>query len=127
MNDVFVARKKDEIPDSLESISNALIGHNLEQLDLSNNAVGENGAKCLTKYLSQASSLRVFFISNCGLGIDGATYLSDAMKKGTINLESFAIARNRIENAVAKQIAEAVKSMKKLKELHIYQNFIQNE
>lgn len=37
------------------------------------------------------------------------------------------MARNRIEDAGAMQVADALKNLKNLKELHIYQNFIRNE
>jgi len=61
------------------------------------------------------------------LGIIGSTTISQALKQGTPGLEVWAMARNRIEDAGAMQVADALKNLKNLKELHIYQNFIRNE
>ena len=49
-------------------IAVSLVGKNLLKLDISHNAVNPFGAKALLKYLSQATSLEVLLISNCGLG-----------------------------------------------------------
>jgi len=127
INDIFVGRKKHEIPGSLSAFGGALTGKNLLRIDISNNAVGPNGSTALAPYLSQASSLRVFLINNCGLGIDGCTTLSNALKTGAKNLEVWAMARNRIENPGAEQVGKAIAEMPKLKELHIFQNFIRKE
>lgn len=43
-NDIFVGRKKDEIPDSLGLLGDSLIGKNIVNLDISNNAVNIYGA-----------------------------------------------------------------------------------
>jgi len=82
--------------------------------------VAPNGALALKPYLEQAESLKVFLINNCGLGIMGSTTISLALKQGTPNLEVWAMARNRIEDAGAMQVADALKNLKNLKELHIY-------
>ena len=68
INDVFVSRSKEEIPKSIDMISEGLMGKKLLKLDISHNAVNPVGAKALLKYLSQATTLEVFLISNCGLG-----------------------------------------------------------
>jgi len=44
----------------------------------------------------------VFLINNCGLGIMGSTTIAQALKQGTPQLEIWAMARNRIEDAGAK-------------------------
>jgi Ran GTPase-activating protein (RanGAP) involved in mRNA processing and transport len=46
-----------------------------------------NGAKALKPYFSKATSLKVLFINNCGLGIEGSIIISKALKNGTHNLE----------------------------------------
>lgn len=51
INDIFVGRKKDEIPEAIGFIANALIGKNLLALDISNNAVNPFGALALSVYL----------------------------------------------------------------------------
>lgn len=57
----------------------------------------------------------------------GSTTIAQALKVGTPNLEIWAMARNRIEDAGAMQVADALNNLKNLKEIHIYQNFIRNE
>lgn len=53
-------------------IAHSLVGKSLIKLDISHNAVNPYGAKALLTYLSQAKTLEVFLISNCGLGPLGA-------------------------------------------------------
>jgi Ran GTPase-activating protein 1 len=65
---MFVGRLKDEIPKSIEHISNGLVGSRLLRLDISNNAVNPYGAEALLIFLSQAHSLQTMLINNCGLG-----------------------------------------------------------
>jgi len=81
----------------------------------------------LKPYLSEAKSLQIFFINNCGLGITGATHISEALKIGTPNLQVWAMSRNRIEDEGALRVSEAISNMQSLKELYIYQNFIRNQ
>jgi len=90
MNDCFVGRLKDEIPESLEFITKPLIAKNLKKLDLSNNAVSIKGAEAIAPYLSKATSLETLLINNGGMGIDGVTIISKALAVGTPNLEVLA-------------------------------------
>jgi len=116
-NDIFVSRGKEEIPESLDIFAGSLIGKNIISLDLSNNAVNPFGAKAISTFLKQSASLRTFLISNCGLGIDGVTVISQSLKESGKNLEVWSIARNRAENEGAKQIALAITAMPNLREL----------
>jgi Ran GTPase-activating protein 1 len=95
INDIFVSRLKEEIPQSIEYISKGLIGKNLLKLDISNNAVNPYGAQALLHFLEQASSLEVLLIYNCGLGTLGAKEIAKGLK-GTPNLKTFSIGRNRM-------------------------------
>lgn len=96
----------------------------LAALDLSNNAVGPNGASAISGYLEKAVSLKKFLINNCGLGIQGATIIAEALKKGKINLEVIAMARNRLEDDGTKAIASALAEMPAIKEVHLFQDVI---
>jgi len=128
LNDIFVSRKKDEIPFALEFLTKPLINKpNFIALDLSNNAVGPNGATAISGYLEQAKSLKIFLINNCGLGIQGATIIANALKKGQVNLEVIAMARNRLENDGTKEIASALKEMTNIKEVHLFQDVIRKD
>ena len=104
-----------------------MIGKQIQKLDISNNALGPSGALALSDFLLQAGNLKVLLINNCGLGIDGVTTISNSLKKGTSQLEVWAMSRNRAENPGALKIAEALLGLKKLKELHIFQNVIRLE
>ena len=127
-NDLFVSRKKDELSDSVKFLADSLISKQIQKLDISNNALGPSGALALSEFLVQATNLKVLLINNCGLGIDGVTTISNSLKKGTPNLEVWAITRNRAENPGAIKIAEAISGgVKKLKEIHVFQNVIRLE
>lgn len=126
-NDLFVSRKKDELSYSVKFLADSLIGKQILKLDISNNALGPSGAIALSGFLLQATSLQVLLINNCGLGIDGVTTISESLKKGSPNLEVWAMSRNRAENPGAIKIGEAITSLKKLRELHVFQNVIRLE
>lgn len=104
---MFVARSKEEIPQSIESISIGLIGSKLLRLDISNNAVNPFGAMALLKYLEQAASLEVLLISNCGLGPIGVAEIAKGLK-GTPNLRVLSVGRNRIDNPGIQYIAKSL-------------------
>ena len=89
--------------------------------------MGPSGALALSDFLLQAVNLKVLLINNCGLGIDGVTTISNSLKAGTPNLEVWAMSRNRAENPGAIKIGEALSSLKKIKELHVFQNVIRLE
>lgn len=67
-NDMFVGRKLDELPGSLEVLVRAIMGKNIEYLDLSNNAFGPAGIKSFDFLLREMVSLKVLKVTNCGLG-----------------------------------------------------------
>lgn len=67
-NDMFVSRKLDELPGSLEVMVRALMNKQIVQLDLSNNAFGPAGIKSFDFLLKEMHSLKVLKVTNCGLG-----------------------------------------------------------
>lgn len=97
-----------------------MIGKNIVELDISDNAVNPFGAIALSPFLEQAKDLRVFLINNAGLGIDGVKTIASSLAKGTPNLEKLALTRNRAENEGAIALAEALPNLRKLKELIIF-------
>lgn len=128
INDTFVSRLKEDIPPSIEAITGSLIGKTkFVALDISNNAVSVNGSQALTNFLENSPNLKVFLINNCGLGIQGSTILAGALKKGKVNLEVIAMARNRLENAGTIEIASALKGMDAIKEVHLFQDVIRKD
>ena len=110
---MFVARQKQEIPKSIEFISKGLIAKNLIKLEISNNAVNPYGAKALLHYLEQAHSLKVLLIYNCGLGPLGVKEIAQGLK-GTPNLTTLSIGRNRMENQGILSLASSVQFVPQL-------------
>lgn len=82
-------------------------------LDISHNAVNPYGAKALLHFLSQASSLEVLLISNCGLGPLGVAEIAKGLE-GTPNLKVLSIGRNRMENQGNISLAGSMKFVPKL-------------
>jgi Ran GTPase-activating protein 1 len=78
-------------------MARGLVGSQLLRLDISNNAVNPFGAESLLIYLQQASTLQVLLIYNCGLGPLGVAKIAEGLK-GTPQLRTLSIARNRMEN-----------------------------
>lgn len=97
------------------------------EIDISNNALNPFGAKAISPYLKQASTLKTFLINNCGLGPEGTQIIAESLQEGAGNLEVWAIARNRAEDLGAEAVGKAVKSMPKLRQLHIYQDVIRKK
>ena len=67
-NDLFVGRKLQELPGSLEVLIRSLMNKKIQYLDLSNNAFGPAGIKSFDFLLRAMSSLQVLKVTNCGLG-----------------------------------------------------------
>jgi Ran GTPase-activating protein 1 len=118
---MFVSRLKDEIPKSIEFISKGLLGSGLLRLDISNNAVNPYGAEALLIYLSQATSLQVLLIYNCGLGALGTAKIAQGLK-GTPALRTLSIGRNRMTDEGILSIASHIEYVPLLEELFVYQN-----
>ncbi|EGR29208.1 ran gtpase-activating protein 1, putative [Ichthyophthirius multifiliis] len=127
IHDIFVTRLKTEIPEAISFLGNSLIGKNITELDISDNAVNPFGAKALVPFLEQATNLKVFLINNGGLGIDGVITISQALSKGTPNLEKLSLTRNRAENEGAIALSKALPNLKKLKELIVFQDVIKKD
>jgi Ran GTPase-activating protein 1 len=67
-SDMFVGRKREELPGSLEVLVRSLMKKQIVELDLSHNAFGPDGIKSFDFIFKQMSGLKVFKASNCGLG-----------------------------------------------------------
>ena len=91
------------------------------RLDISNNAVNPFGAEALLTYLNQATSLQVLLIYNFGLGALGTEKIANGLK-GTPNLRTLSIARNRMTDPGIISIASNLHHVPLLEELFVYQN-----
>jgi len=128
LSDSFVSRGKTEIPEALEAITQSLVGlEKFTKLDISNNAISVAGCKAISYYLERAQNLKVLHMGNGGIGIDGSTIVMKALQKGNVKLEVVSIARNRLENAGAKAMAEFLKENPAIREVHTFQNVIRKD
>ncbi|XP_017004812.2 ran GTPase-activating protein [Drosophila takahashii] len=134
---LFTRRLKSEIPEALKHLGAALnvAGAKLTVLDLSDNALGPNGMRGLEEFLRSPAcySLQELLLYNCGLGPEGGSMLSKALidlhanakKAGSpLQLRVFLGSRNRLENAGAKSLAAAFKTLKTFEEITLQQNSI---
>ena len=68
MSDMFVGRLKSEVPKSIEIISGAIIDKEIQELDISDNALGPIGVESVQGMLKALKSLKRLLIANNGLG-----------------------------------------------------------
>jgi Ran GTPase-activating protein 1 len=97
--DIFVSRKKEELPKSLFELVSALEGKDIKVLDLSDNAFGPIGVGAFENYIKNTKTLKEFYIENNGLGPEGAESLANSfLDNESIQLDVLVINRNRLEN-----------------------------
>lgn len=127
-NDIFVGRKLDELPKSLEVLAKSIKNKKIEYLDLSHNAFGPAGISSFDFLLKEMSTLKVLKITNCGLGPEGGEMIANALKENKeLKLEQFSAGRDRLENKGIKRLSEVFSEMKSLKVIEIPQNGIKKE
>lgn len=127
-SDMFVSRKLDELPGSLEVMVRALMGKTIEKLDLSNNAFGPAGIKSFDFLLKEMHSLKVLKVTNCGLGPEGGEMIANALSENPkMKLVHFAAGRDRLENKGATALAAVFKQMGSLEIIEVPQNGIKKD
>jgi len=137
--DLFTGRLKDEIPRALRVMGGGLIiaKAKLEELDLSDNALGPVGMEGLVEFVKSPAcySLKCLRLNNNGLGIYGAKMLAQALndcladskKAGTpLSMTTFIVGRNRMENEGAVFFSEFFKAVGTLEVVEMPQNFIRH-
>ena len=67
-NDIFVGRKLEELPSSLEALIRSLQDKDIKHLNLSDNAFGPTGINSFGFFLEKVATLETLRITNCGLG-----------------------------------------------------------
>lgn len=135
--DMFTRRDKTEIPKALSFLSKGIMTANahLVVLDLSDNAFGPRGLVGLQHLLESSScyTLQELHFNNNGLGIQGATLLSESIckciensrKNGTpMRLKIFVCGRNRLENNGAMAVSKFLKELGTLESVAMPQNGI---
>uniref|UniRef100_A0A0K0DX77 Ran-GTPase activating protein 1 C-terminal domain-containing protein n=1 Tax=Strongyloides stercoralis TaxID=6248 RepID=A0A0K0DX77_STRER len=135
-SDLFTGRLKAEIPEILEKMLDGITssGAMLQEIDLSDNALGPVGVEGIKKFLASdaAIDLEVVKLYNNGLGIGGKTVancfvqcLKKAIEKGKwLNLKTFIAGRNRLEDTCAIAFSHAFKMIGTLEDIQVIQNGI---
>lgn len=80
-NDIFVGRKREELPGSLEMLAKSIRDKNILHLNLSDNAFGPDGIKAFDFLLKSMSSLKTLKVNNCGIGPEGGEMIANALKE----------------------------------------------
>ncbi|CAD5232841.1 unnamed protein product [Bursaphelenchus xylophilus] len=137
--DMFTGRLKSEIPLVLKNLSDAMIKADvhLDELDLSDNAIGPMAIPGIQEFLSSSPcfSLRKLYFNNCGLGAAGIT-IADRLEQCKANaaragkkfeLKVFIAGRNRQENNGAIALGRAFNILGTLERIELPQNGIKKE
>ncbi len=105
--DIFVGRKKTDLPASLKEIMLAIEDKNIELLDLSDNAFGPIGVKSFDFFICKTDTLKELYLENNGLGPEGAESLAETLlANDKIKLHTLIINRNRLENKGARAFSK---------------------
>jgi Ran GTPase-activating protein 1 len=97
--DIFVSRKKEDLPKSLLALIKAIEDKNIRVLDLSDNAFGPIGVAAFDFFLRKTKNLKELHLENNGLGPEGSSMVAQSMMENeALLLEHLTINRNRLEN-----------------------------
>ncbi len=97
--DIFVSRKKEDLPKSLLALIKAIEDKDIKVLDLSDNAFGPIGVQAFDFFLSKTKNLKELYLENNGLGPEGAEMVAQSLLDNEqLSLETLHINRNRLEN-----------------------------
>lgn len=107
-SDIFKSRGKDEIPDALKSIMEAILDKRIRILNLHSNAIGLLAVKSLDFFLRDTKHLMELNIGNNGMSDESAEILAQALidNPNKVNLEVLIVERNKIQNKGAKAFAK---------------------
>jgi Ran GTPase-activating protein (RanGAP) involved in mRNA processing and transport len=102
---------------------NSIMERDIESLDLSHNAFGPDGVKSFQDFLSICPTLKVFNVTNCGLGPKGGEMIAEAMAKNTsMKLTEFYASRDRLEQEGLEALSKVFSKQKSLEIIEVYQN-----
>ena len=65
---MFVGRLKSEVPKSIETISGAILDKEIQELNISDNALGPIGVESVKFLLKSLKTIKSLLIANNGLG-----------------------------------------------------------
>lgn len=82
-DNIFVSRKLQELPGSLEVMVREIMTNQIEHINMSDNAFGPAGIKAFDFFLKEMASLKTLKVTNCGLGPEGGEMIANALKENT--------------------------------------------
>ena len=128
-NDMFVSRKLQELPGSLEVLMRSIMGNQIEHINLSDNAFGPAGIKSFDFFLREMSSLKTLKVTNCGLGPEGGEMIANALLENKdLKLVHFSAGRDRLENKGITALSQVFKTFAgSLQTIEVPQNGIKKE
>ncbi|XP_065900976.1 leucine-rich repeat-containing protein 74B-like [Dysidea avara] len=100
------------------AIANSLHNTSLEELDMSQNAIGQDGATAIAQAITNNKTLKQLNISICEITAIGATAIANSLLHNT-SLEELHMSCNAIGEDGATAIAQAITNNKTLKQLNI--------
>lgn len=121
ISDCFIQRFREEVSECLAYVSKPIIGRNLVFINVSNNAVGMHGAKAFARILEEATKLKYFYSTNCGLGTLGIKEYVDKIGNCK-SIEVLSFGKNRLETDGGLILSQAFKHLPNLKAFYCFQN-----
>lgn len=124
-----MSRLREEIPDSIRFLTDALLNKQVEELDMSDNAFGPDGIKGWENFVRNCSAhLTTLKINNCGLSPLGGEMIAAALKANeNLKLQHFEAGRDRLENDGISALASFFKKSATLQVISVPQNGIKVE
>ncbi|KAG5360275.1 Ran GTPase-activating protein 1 [Yarrowia sp. B02] len=136
-DDIFTGRLKDEIPKSMEHITEAVLTlKNATTVDFSDNAFGITTVDPLADFLGKHVPLQHLHLTNNGFGPAAGTKIGEALErlaeakkeaKSDIKLETVICGRNRLENGSMESWAKYLATHGSVKNLQLKQNGIRQD
>jgi len=128
-DNLFVSRLREEIPDSIRALTDALLGKSVQELDMSDNAFGPDGIKGWENFVRNCSKdLAILKINNCGISPLGGEMIASALKANeNLALKHFEAGRDRLENDGITALASFFRKSGSLEVISVPQNGIKVE
>jgi Ran GTPase-activating protein (RanGAP) involved in mRNA processing and transport len=110
-------------PEEANHIAKVINSMSIEEITLSCNSLGDEGAKCISEIIRRNSTLLVIRISNNWIRDEGAKWISEAIKENSTLLE-IDLLENRIGDDGAKWIFEAIEKNTTLTSISFAKNLM---
>ncbi|KDO26104.1 hypothetical protein SPRG_08465 [Saprolegnia parasitica CBS 223.65] len=129
--DMIAGRPEDEALEVLETVCQALHGHQLVEIDLSDNALGEKGIRRCFGVLERQLHLERLYLCNNGLSAESAQVVADVLlfrgKDTPSTLKTFHFYNNMSGDGGAKALATLLPACQHLEDLRFSTTRAQRE